>query len=765
MFLVLAVGGFASCSDDDNVDRYVETGQGVYFSVDTPTSFLLEENASSISLTLYRNQSEGEFEVAVVPVTEHENLFTVPESVIFADGETEAELTIGVKFVRIEAGVSYPLTLTLADQKNLSQFGYNSVDLTVKYDPWTFVGMAKWRDDIFDYPFNLGGSFPETEVELYESDVTPGRYRLKNVYTPEFAAQIFGGSAEDWQGATREGYITFDATDPSRVIIEMSDIGFIVNSGYGWMQIVSNCEENGITGADNLYGTLKDKIITFPAEAILLYLPLYEGGFLLPANGSAKTRIVLPGGVALEPAVAVEYKGILTTPDYEATAIFNTTMNEDAGFYRWTVVPGNIEADAEALAALVDGIKKGTVESTKEMADAECTYLLYEPGDYSAVFVPYSADETVVGVPTVVPFEYTSGGGISPAQFVAQFETVTVDETYAIFNITPNTDRYAYYWDMLPKSDYDEVCAEYGSIEAYSLAFLEYVASSYNVTLPEVIAAYSTKGAIESQVVERLAANTEYVLWAFCINEATGASRSELSTATFTTLEAQPLEADYEALLGTWTITSTKTELTNDPVSFDVTFVQKKSNLLFDVYGWGGNASFANYPVLGNYQTAGEGDPALFYIVEQYSNSYINSSYGTAVVCFFARYFDTTENDYAAAGVETNPAVVGSLSDASNGTVSPWYATSEDGSSRIDYTGADYFGVLIEGDYAGYLLSFAKDFAVGPYTMAKSAAPAARSQKEFKPCMADTREAHLKKVNGTIARREFLRTNAMVVLP
>lgn len=760
---LLSAFAFVACTEDTReADWSGIQGNGVYFAMDSQTSYMLEENQSSLQIPVERTYSEGDLTVNV-SLEDETGIFAADSKARFKNGEKVGKVEIVFNFSQIEAGVAYAMTLSILDKNQLSGYGISDLTFTVKYDPWTYVGKGYFRDDIISSVFNIATPYAQTECDVYKSDAQEGLYRLGNVYNnPEFTAPMFGADPTQFTNNVREGYIVFDASNPNRVIIKTSDIGLIVNSSYGWMQIASDCDENNIPDAYNLYGTLENGIITFPKDAIVLILPLYNGGSILSTNASEKTRIVMPGGVATDPVVKVAYEGVMIDPNSNASAIFDVTMNEDAG----SVLFAAVDAAADLNAALA-GMMDGSVAVEEITENGEFAYSINEPGEYVGIFLPLSADGTVYGSPVSVPFEYSTGG-LTPSQFAVEFEVVA-DETFATINITPNSEKFEYYWDFVSKADYEAILAQFGSIEAYGLAFFQYVAQSNGVSMADVMAAYASKGVVENEVVEGLQPGTDYIAYAFCVNMTTGEARSQATLYEFSTLETPELDADFANLLGTWTITSESSEVAKAPMQFDVTIESLKSNVAYNIYGWAGNAQVAKYPIMGYYQAADAENDALFFIPEQMTSTKLNTQYGGTYLCLFARYATGVDKTpYSFYGGE-GPALVGGLSSATAGTIQPWYAkeTDEESGQEVTYnfTGADFVLLLYEGDYKGQALIMSEDYAVGPFTMQKKATTQSVEVKNiFETEMSDIREAHLNQVNGKLARRNFLaqRNSVMV---
>lgn len=741
---LLGALAFVACTEDEReADWSGIKGKGVYFGVDAQTSYLLEENQSMLRVPVQRTFTEGDLQV-LMQLEDVTGIFAADTKARFADGEAEGYVEVVFDFKALQAGTTYQLKLYILDEDHKSGYGMDNLTFTVKYDPWTYVGQGYYRDGIVSEVFNVATPYAQIECEVYKSDVEKDLYRLANVYNnPFYAGPMFGTDpASVGPQMVKEGYITFSLANPSKIYIATSEVGLNVNSDYGWFEIGSICPENGFE--DAAYGTMKNNIISFPAGGLFLYLPLYQGGYYFQTNIDAMTRIVMPGGVPTDPSVKIDYEGVMIDPNSNAAAIFNITMNEDAA----KVLFAAAELGTD-YAPIIAGMTDGSIPCEEITANGEFAYQLNDPGEFMGIFIPVSADGTIFGTAMGVPFEYSTGG-VTPSQFAAEFE-VEADETFAYFNITPNTEKFEYYWDFMTKADYDAAMAEFGTIEAYNLAFFNYVAEANGVSVAAVMNAYASKGLVEEMLVEGLKPATTYVAYAFCVNMTTGEARSAATIYEFSTLEAQPLDADYEALLGTWTVTSTSSEEGKTPMSFDLTFSQKKSNVMYDVTGWTG----VPYPIVAYFQAADAESDALFYIPEQATNTTMNSAYGTIRVCFFGRYYEPEYEQNIFMGQSGSPCLVGGLSSASAGNIQPWSVTIE--GTKYNYIGADLFGLILDGDYAGQGVTFADDLTVGPYTMEKAASTQSFEPKaQFSTGMSVIREANLREVDGKLLRREFL---------
>ncbi len=83
--------------------------------------------------------------------------------------------------------------------------------------------------------------------------------------------------------------------------------------------------------------------------------------------------------------------------------------------------------------------------------------------------------------------------------------------------------------------------------------------------------------------------STDYTVYAFAINAFHDAAASDLYTADFTTITPE-VSSEYNEWLGTWTLTSTTSELSGRPLSLDIVFTDDDGiaypGKTYSIYGW-----------------------------------------------------------------------------------------------------------------------------------------------------------------------------------
>lgn len=736
MLLILAAGGFASCSDDDT-ERVAAGGVGVYFAIDIDSDITLEKGQSSFTIPILRTDTGSDFDLLIVnllgdntPTT----LFTFPDEVHFAAGESVAYYEIGVKSSQLVADQGYEFTLTLSDADNLSPYGHESQEFVVTYAPWDYLGEGYYRDDILSSLFTL--SYPNREgvVKVYESQLTKGLYRIEEPFSAEFVGPMFGVTADDLglygiNCTTRKEYIYFNATDPDKVYIPLVNgsvpsVG--VNWGEGELGIISYVDSNKITFPSTNYGKLKNGVVTFPQRSILLCLDGEAYGYYL--NASGMFRILMPGTSQLEPVVTVNYKGILTDADDISSALFNVTKNVDAAGYYWTVFEDYLDTDEVQEKA--DAMFAGEIEAEKGISSGDVSYVVDTPGEYTAVFVPYS-EELLTGEPVAVNFEFTMGSGVVPADFEATF-SVSAEETIAEIGVVPNADNLLYYYSFMTQSDYDEILAMEGvtSINDYDVLFFDYVAEEYGLSVSGVIDMLTAKGAV-SATYEELTPGETYVVYAYCINRSTGVARSKISVDTFETATPANLEADYSAWIGTWTATTASSwgltdsgYVTGGPKTFEFTVALKRPNESFYIYNWDDGS--VSWPAEALYATVSEDDEKPCFQV--FSEQNLGTLEGNFVqLCAYASVpgynWPFITGSYVA--------LVGDISEDGNTatiTGNEIKITVNKEQTTCTIAGMAYLWVTADDEVADIFTNTAT-FGVGPYSLTKKAEEATSSVK------------------------------------
>lgn len=184
---------------------------------------------------------------------------------IVATTANAAELSRSVADVK----PANPEKLTLSSSNAPVSVG--TVKTTVPDGDWTNLGKGTWFDGLLDI-FNGFDEGQSWEVDIYESETTPGYYRVAPYVSGTPAASI---TADD----TAIFYI--NATDPTKVYVD----GYVLYGNYVYFG-------HTVLFGYSDYGTLSDGVITFPAKSFA-YTTNGSNWYFCNYNGDLK--IGLPG--------------------------------------------------------------------------------------------------------------------------------------------------------------------------------------------------------------------------------------------------------------------------------------------------------------------------------------------------------------------------------------------------------------------------------------------------------------------------------------
>ncbi len=295
----------------------VEGCYGVYFPASQEAAgdnFLDPEAPTTLTFKAARLNMEGAITVPVVVEASEEGVFTVSE-IAFEDGQAETEFT--VSFPDAELGKTYSCRLLIEDPLYAQVYGLNAftLDFSISRIKWNKVlgenGEEKgvWRDDIVSSIFTAASytnPYAEKEVEIYQREDVPGYYRIDNLYDETYVKSMVVDDVHGYFSDFTNASLFIDASNPEKVWIDNQSLGFSIAAIGGVVTVYSDVEETLTPlgyGAytSNLYGTLKNGVIEFPAYGFLITSSMRY------ANVSGKTRLILPGCKAVDYSLGVSY--------------------------------------------------------------------------------------------------------------------------------------------------------------------------------------------------------------------------------------------------------------------------------------------------------------------------------------------------------------------------------------------------------------------------------------------------------------------------
>ena len=311
--LVLLALAVASCSDDE-AEQAVEVQ--AYFPSSNSTSVALTADETTFTVTVWRLSGDGAATIALSStqtVTDEDSNsttvsdatstdssatradssapFSIPTSVSFLSGVQAGDVVIAFDpdLLGYDREVEITLTLDAADTAPYHESSFSFV--ACMSTPWNSLGNCTFTEDFMYTFYRL--SPPTYEVELQESGVTDGHFRLVN----PFGAAYPYNTAGDWDDS-QDWYLEVHAEDPDGVYIPLQQTG--MDWGYGNVVVGSlgaYYMDNGYTleavKALGLAGTYADGQITFPYRSLVVHMPDYDDQYYY-ANYNSAFCIVVP---------------------------------------------------------------------------------------------------------------------------------------------------------------------------------------------------------------------------------------------------------------------------------------------------------------------------------------------------------------------------------------------------------------------------------------------------------------------------------------
>lgn len=199
MLFVCAVLGLASCTEDYEYSAATAEGQQVYFKSDLASTIEISPSANSFNIPVNRIVTD---EAAVVPlnVTLPEgSIFSIPSSVAFEAGQSEANITVSYDPAAIEYGKYEDVSITIGDETYTTQYGFSSYNFQAGVTAWVKMnGTATYRDDLIGSLYGIGTY--EYAVNIEKNVIEEGLYRLVEPYgagTP-FSGVFDAAGTYDW---------------------------------------------------------------------------------------------------------------------------------------------------------------------------------------------------------------------------------------------------------------------------------------------------------------------------------------------------------------------------------------------------------------------------------------------------------------------------------------------------------------------------------------------------------------------------------------
>lgn len=391
----LVTVAMGACTSDYEYDTpEALKGAQVYFSNTLPSKIEVNKESGNFDVTLSRQNTEGELTVPLVFTADEGNIYTVPSTVTFADGEATANIHVTFNPDELVYGNYVGGTISFDADNFSTPYGATSYKFKAGASAYVDVagGKGKFRDGLISSAYGI--EVLEYDVQIQQDAHTPGIYRVVAPY-----GQKGWSGANPWYTAFDASLantdMVIDATDPDYVYIKGTfSTGVTLNSSDGVVSAISYVQfllDNGNAldlikaKKPELFGTFKDGVFNFPAKSILMYFGT-DGPYY--GNNDGMLRVAMPGVVLKDYSVGVEYLGRMTDTNDKDNAVFNLTFGADVTTVKYALVK-----EGEDLNKTASGIIDGSVEATEISEAGRVEVPFEESGNYYLVTVSYENGE------------------------------------------------------------------------------------------------------------------------------------------------------------------------------------------------------------------------------------------------------------------------------------------------------------------------------------------------------------------------------------
>lgn len=444
MLLSVLAFTLGACTEEYEYTKVKANGEQVYFRNDISVASMAKDR-DTVQVPVNRIQSKGELQVQLQVTQESNSKLSIPSTVTFADGETQAYLVISYDPAAIDYGFSEDVTVAIADESLTTQYGNSSCTFTVELSEWETIGQGLYKDGVFSI---YGLDDVTSQVTIQENMFTKGLYRILSPYgegTNFYNTYIEAGYFR-WAGGDNTNVI-IDATDPDYVYISEdfypgTDDGY-GDQGQGLIHVFSSVLtyiEQGIpldyikSMAPEEFGTLTDGVITLPNTTVYMNF-----GTDLTSKGSvgSSIQVALPGYQFVDYSSSFEYTGRFTDTEGNDYAQGTITLGRDVESAKYIVASEGDDTDA-----IISAIEDGSLSGTTITESGAVSFTLTESGDYNMIIVTYGEDGKVHGS-SVNPFTFTlSGDAPTTPEWVA-IATGTFTYNAQPYFIKDENDNYA----------------------------------------------------------------------------------------------------------------------------------------------------------------------------------------------------------------------------------------------------------------------------------------------------------------------------------
>lgn len=381
-------------------------GDNVYFPNTLSSAVNLEQGATSFTLPILRNETSTDaIDVPILAAGDaiDGGYISVPGTVSFAAGQTEAVINIAVDPEKLGLNNAVGVTLAIADEGATMPYGDSSITLSISIPlPWLVFDTGT----IYETPY-----WGEQETKTLYYQVLSDKIWQFKVVGCFGHDTIAGGGSYDVQD-----YRFYLNTETNQIYIPKQWMGYINSNGKVWF--LDESEYYNWYWKDDGYGFAEGTpewfafCDSFRAKYPEDYYPFYDGngGFYLadmyvagePGTADylgdyvwyAKTgqydSFICDSFVRLDFTSTVEYGGMFVDPAGVATPIINFKGAADVAGLKYVIAGQDVDP-LTLLSVIVVGEDENIQDITLVGGKATVQPAL-EVGTYRIVAVPYGAD-------------------------------------------------------------------------------------------------------------------------------------------------------------------------------------------------------------------------------------------------------------------------------------------------------------------------------------------------------------------------------------
>lgn len=325
----------ASCSDNDKYEWATVSGPQVYFSDALPTQYEIDPAGTTFNVPISRADASNSLTVNLTSTTANP-MYSVPSSVTFDAGQTEANIPVSYDATKIEYGRYDDITITVADDSQATPWGIKEFTFkagVTDWGPW-----QKWNaTGTADYTYSVywAGEDPDLKFVYRHNMIKTNLYQFK---------------LSNWGSGVDVVWDYDDATG----IVSVARQFAVNNSNYGAVTVIDYVAYQALLG-----NTVAGPTGYFDKDQGILACPVSYIIEDLRGFGSDWEYIYIDGYVRADYSLSMSWGGIYTDATGAAFAVGMTEAGADVAEISSVV----IEADADA-AAVADAIAAGDLTAT-----------------------------------------------------------------------------------------------------------------------------------------------------------------------------------------------------------------------------------------------------------------------------------------------------------------------------------------------------------------------------------------------------------------